>query len=166
MRSLTFSSHSDVVMWKWNKCVCSVYDTPVVSPSLFVFDLGDVSFFLVQFSSNTVRKSINVYTEKISVGEEGRIQKRTRHRTWDASRKLQYNMEILVIVSNWIYMIWCVLIATVRLLPIICQFLSFLYSDFRLTQRRLRMNKNKQKKTITTITHEQKELNNTNKKKR
>lgn len=63
-------------------------------------------------------------------------------------------------------MIWCVLIATVRLLPIICQFLSFLYSDFRLTQRRLRMNKNKQKKTIETITHEQKELNNTNKKKR
>ena len=66
-------------------------------------------------------------------------------------------MEILVI--------WCVLIAMVRLLPIICQFLSFLYSDLRLTLRRLRMNKNKQKKTIETITHGEKELNNTNKKK-
>ena len=42
------------------------------------------SFYLLQFSPNTVGKSINRYTEKISVGGEGSIQKRTRHHKWDA----------------------------------------------------------------------------------
>ena len=39
--------------------------------------------FITVFS-NKVSKSVNIYTEKISVGGEGSIQKRTRHHTWDA----------------------------------------------------------------------------------
>ena len=39
-----------------------------------------ISFFITVFS-NTVSKSVNMYTEKVSVGREGSIQRRTRHKT-------------------------------------------------------------------------------------
>ena len=42
---------------------------------------------LITIFSNTVSKSINMYTANISVGGEGNIQKCTRHHTWDAPFK-------------------------------------------------------------------------------
>ena len=41
-------------------------------------------FFLITVFSNTVSKSVNAYPEKIRVGGEESIQKRTKHHTWDA----------------------------------------------------------------------------------
>ena len=41
-----------------------------------------VSIFFITVFSNTVSKSVSICTEKIRVGGEGRIQKRTKHHTW------------------------------------------------------------------------------------